>query len=444
LRALSTRAQITATSFTNSYEWGDFKGDSAQLMDRWFDLHLYLANWGTRRLMIRLPRRLVDRQRLDALLREVDCAGLRVSGENLVLDIHDEVELDDWDDGSGWLTALAPLRADVLAGDLRLFYLLWLIAVEADVFLLDESEPLPGIGPLTGALEAFRDFFHVHADLVEAAAERPAAIAVGTPSSEGAREIIAAMADREKTDMLMRLFNGDPHVTAELWVLVRERLISPADGPPAAARTVGELRSRAEAIGLARERMQAEKAAAERQRRAEEAEKARRRRLDADRTAGAMAFGARSRPRSSVATPPAMTRRRAFSSTCGRSPRSAARCRTSPVASGRFASGMPGRSGSSNGWRELDSSVRHGIDLAGCGRNHDHEHSLHAVAHRDVGFCPCGGCGPYPCLSRRPGRTLEPLEPRRSQGRFSRWRSHDIRQRRLRESGDERTPGQMR
>lgn len=59
LRAISTRARIPATSFTNSYEWGDLKGDPADFMKRWFDLHLYLANWGTRRLMIRLPKRLV-------------------------------------------------------------------------------------------------------------------------------------------------------------------------------------------------------------------------------------------------------------------------------------------------------------------------------------------------------------------------------------------------
>src|SRR5208282_3172188 len=78
LRALSTRARITATSFTNSYEWGDFKGDPAQLMERWFDLHLYLANWGSRRLMIRLPKRLIDRHLLGAFLGEVDCAELRV------------------------------------------------------------------------------------------------------------------------------------------------------------------------------------------------------------------------------------------------------------------------------------------------------------------------------------------------------------------------------
>jgi hypothetical protein len=83
LRHLSTRARITATSFTNSYEWGDFKGDPAKLMERWFDLHLYLANWGSRRLMIRLPKRLVDRRLLDAFLGEVDCTTLSISGENL-------------------------------------------------------------------------------------------------------------------------------------------------------------------------------------------------------------------------------------------------------------------------------------------------------------------------------------------------------------------------
>ena len=30
LRAISTRAVITTTSFTNHYEWGDLKGHSAQ------------------------------------------------------------------------------------------------------------------------------------------------------------------------------------------------------------------------------------------------------------------------------------------------------------------------------------------------------------------------------------------------------------------------------
>jgi len=79
LRALSTRAR--------------FKGDPARLMENWFDLHLYLANWGSRRQMIRWPARLVDRHLLGAFLGEVDCAELWSAGQNLILDIaFDEVE----------------------------------------------------------------------------------------------------------------------------------------------------------------------------------------------------------------------------------------------------------------------------------------------------------------------------------------------------------------
>ncbi|HDZ72922.1 MAG TPA: hypothetical protein ENH55_09110 [Aurantimonas coralicida] len=283
LRALSTRARITATSFTNSYEWGDFKGDPAWLMENWFDLHLYLANWGSRRLMIRWPARLVDRHLLGAFLGEVDCAELRSAGQNLILDIaFDEVAFEDWDDGSGWLAALGPLRADVLGGDLRLFYLLWLSAVEADVFEPDEPEPMPGIGPMTGALEAFAEFFDINRDLVAAAAERAAdPLAEKPESSEAVRPVVVAMTDPEKTAFLTRLFDGDAHVGSELRALVRRRLLSATHAAPVAARTVGDLRARAEAIWEARERALAEKAAAERKRREEEAERSRRARLDA-------------------------------------------------------------------------------------------------------------------------------------------------------------------
>jgi hypothetical protein len=275
LRDLSTRARITATSFTNSYEWGDFKGDPVKLMERWFDLHLYLANWGSRRLMIRLPKRLVDRRLLDAFLGEVDCATLSVSGENLILDIGcDEVEFEDWDDGSGWLAALAPLRAEILAGDLRLFYLLWLTAVQADVFESDEPEPMPGIGPMSASLKAFAEFFGIDPDLVQAAAERCTVATASAMSAEAVEGIISAMTDTDKTAMLSRLFNGDPYVGAELRAKVRDRIASGVDATPSVARTVGELNARAAAIGLAREQAAAETLAAEHKRRVKEAEKA--------------------------------------------------------------------------------------------------------------------------------------------------------------------------
>ena len=283
LRALSTRARITATSFTNSYEWGDFKGDPAKLMEKWFDLHLYLANWGTRRLMIWWPARMVDRPLLAACLRKVDTAKLRSVGKNLILDICvEEVESEDWDDGAGWLAALAPLRTDVLGGDLRLFYLLWLSAVEADIFQPDQPEPMPGIGPMTGALEAFADFFGIDADLVAAAAERSAGLQTETPPSlDTVRPIVEAMRDEEKNHLLLRLFQGDQSAMAELRACVSQRAQSAPRSQPVQMRTVGELRARADTIRQARKMAQAEKAAAEKRIREAEAERSRRLRLNA-------------------------------------------------------------------------------------------------------------------------------------------------------------------
>ena len=47
VRALSTRARITATSFTNTYHWGNFRGNPRELVEKYYDAQLYVTNWGT-------------------------------------------------------------------------------------------------------------------------------------------------------------------------------------------------------------------------------------------------------------------------------------------------------------------------------------------------------------------------------------------------------------
>jgi hypothetical protein len=275
LRSISSRARITATSFTNHYEWGDLKGDPRKFMERWFDLHLYLANIAARRLMMRLPKRFLNLADIDPFLREVDWVKVWTSGDNVIIDIcPDEVEPDDdeWDDGSGWLAALAPLRADVLSGDLRLFYLLWLTAVQYELVADNDVEPLPGIGPLTGALEGFAEFFCIDSDLVQAAAE--SGVADAATSKDDLRETLAVIPECEKIELLLRVVDGDAHVAAELRNRVRK-----TSSAPATHRTVGALRARAQEIAEARERSHAERREAERRRQVEEAEKARRTRL---------------------------------------------------------------------------------------------------------------------------------------------------------------------
>ena len=280
LRGLSTRARITATSFTNEYHWGNFKGDPARFMERWFDLHLYLANWGTRRLMIRFPQRLVERSRLDRFLRCVDIAGVRESGGNLIVDVYsDEDEpyhLDEELD-TDCLAAIAPLRADVLAGDWRLFYLLWLTAAESGRLSDGDTEPLPGLGPLTGALKAFADFFGIDSDLLQAAAEAPLSTSAERSAAE-VRAAVAAIPDTEKVALLCRLAAGDPHVAAEVRRTVRDAAAAAGD-VDTSRRTVADLRTRAAEIHEQVKAAEAARREAERQRRAQAAEEARRARI---------------------------------------------------------------------------------------------------------------------------------------------------------------------
>lgn len=303
LRSISSRARITATSFINHYEWGDLKGDPRKFMERWFDLHLYLANWGTRRLMIKVPKRLLDQADLKPFIREIDWVEVWTSGENLIVDIqrHEEGGYDEWDeDGSGRLAALAPLRTDVLSGDLRLFYLLWLTAVQDELIPDDDVEPLPGIAPLSGPLEALAEFFYIDADLVQAASESGAK----DPglSEDEMRKALATIAEREKIELLRRVVEGDPYVGAELRSRFRKK--SPVASP---RRTAGTLRMRAQEIRDANERADAERREREARRQAAEAEKAA---YGWTLSSGAAtAFGATSRKASSVAIRRGMTLR---------------------------------------------------------------------------------------------------------------------------------------
>jgi hypothetical protein len=62
LREISTRADITPTSFVNEYQWGDLKADPQELLAKYFDAFLYFANWGTRRCTFRVPSELAHRK----------------------------------------------------------------------------------------------------------------------------------------------------------------------------------------------------------------------------------------------------------------------------------------------------------------------------------------------------------------------------------------------
>src|SRR3546814_2108040 len=122
-------------------------------------------------------------------------------------------------------------------------------------------------------LEGFAEFFGVDPDLMQAAAELAEGDA--TTSKDDLRETLAAIPDREKIDLLLRVADGDNYVVTELRSRLRRRRPAPTLPP----RTAGALRARAREIAEARERADADSREAEGRRQAKQAEKERRARL---------------------------------------------------------------------------------------------------------------------------------------------------------------------
>ncbi len=276
LRSFSSRAAITPTSFVNEYSWGDFKGNEGAWMAKYFDAHVYLANWGTHRIAFALPVQLLD----------PDTAGEYCVGEGASLEVtngravlffsaNDEDD-GEWVESSGVLSSLIPVREQLARGDLRALYLGWLLCAQEEE-LDDEAlePPVPaGLGRLGGALASFVEFLGIDQDLVDAAASASAPLDEAEPGRADLRAWVAALAGGEKDELLARVMAGDGAVAPELLQRMRrDRAAGEGSGTTGAARrTVAELlgaaasaaeeRAHREAVQAAAERARSERAAA--------------------------------------------------------------------------------------------------------------------------------------------------------------------------------------
>lgn len=281
LRAYSSRARITPTSFVNVYNWGDFKGNPLRWMEQYFDAFLYFANWGSRRFMLRLPKKLLDPQ-IAAFYCADQNFSCRQTGDHIVLSFNSEVEDYEWDEGESRLASLVPLRSDLMRGDHRAMYLGWLLAVQFQEIPDDAPEPPvpPGLGKLTAALDCLADFLGIDADLIAAAAERSPDEQLFTASRKEIDEWVRTLPSAEKDAIVVRLIDADdPHLPAE----VRQRAIFEVSGrrlDERLGRTAGEIRARAEIIAAERKKKEAERRAREKAMRERAEAEARKKRLE--------------------------------------------------------------------------------------------------------------------------------------------------------------------
>lgn len=290
LRMYSTRAQITATSFVNEYNWGDFKGDVDAWMERYFDGFLYFANWGTRILKLRLPARVLDPDLVRAYSGG-DSSSFRQKGDHLILTFESELESDDdtYDlEGCGLLSSLIPLRGELARGDRRALYVTWLGAVQCGGFDDDTIEPpVPaGLGELSGSLAALADFLRIDPDLIEVAARVSAPSATLQLKRGDVLAWVGSLAPAEKDEILTRLVvatDESASISAELlrrFCQARDASQPEPSRSPEPRRSVGELLRATEQRASQRMQAAARKAADEKDRHEREAAAARARLLD--------------------------------------------------------------------------------------------------------------------------------------------------------------------
>ena len=235
--SLSSRSQVSSTSASFVYHYGDFRGNPMNVLRQHFDLYLYFANWGTKQLMIKLPIEAVDywalkKYEIDASYDATCGISLNKSSKHVIIDI-------EWNDeeGGGWmdiddydLSDFVLIREAILNGDYSALFVYWLKLAEMKAdpdFEYDEYDedfkeaetetpPIPAkIIENERQLAPFAEFFEINNDLIGAAVQAAKQFENTTKEIDYAA-LLQNMDETDKDTFLMQVLDGTPRVDVQL------------------------------------------------------------------------------------------------------------------------------------------------------------------------------------------------------------------------------------
>lgn len=249
---LSSHIEASATHAVVEYHWGDFKHNPINVLHEFFDGFLYWANWGSPRLAFRFPRGILPADLLDGYDLE-DFATFTRYPDYDILDIHfGEMEAPDmWTEYD--LGSLIAIRDELMEGDLRALYIVWLAAQRMmggygygedededeeedgeEDYEIDIPPVPPSFGKLTAAQYSLAELLQVPQELLTAAARHSKEAVPST--SVDVTEWIKLLPPHRQYDYLVRLAQNEPGLSR---LFVRE-LRELGQGTTQARPSIGE------------------------------------------------------------------------------------------------------------------------------------------------------------------------------------------------------------
>ena len=223
VRKLSSRARVSQNRAIFIYNFGDFRGNSSEVLFKYLDAFLYISNFGTKELSFRLPTRLLKVQSLCPYEYE-DIVEIEPYEHDTTVTLHFNNE-----EGGGWieeedcstlLDELLPLRQDLLLGDPRSLYLA-LIAnqarIQIDTYVQSLPVP-PNLKNLSPALQVFVEFLEIDPNLLEQIGGQSQNIST-LPFD------ITQLSEHEKNMLVQKILDNDPHVRVDLQNLLVQKVM---------------------------------------------------------------------------------------------------------------------------------------------------------------------------------------------------------------------------
>jgi hypothetical protein len=221
----SSRAEVSRYRWVNSYNWGDFSGNADQML-KYYDAFFYFADWGSFQCSLVFPEGCLVLDDIEPYLTAGDRefgARLSCSGESdrFILTWEYDEEATCWDDPEeigGLLGRLSGIREQVMRGDYRALFLVWLANFDPD-WMEDEEGVVPPIPPgmnrLSDALRCLAEQLCIEEELLQVAAEFSCGNQAPEPTPIA--DVIDTLSVAEMKHLLVRVAQGgEGRVKAEL------------------------------------------------------------------------------------------------------------------------------------------------------------------------------------------------------------------------------------